>query len=276
MFNFRQPAHPTPGPSPSGEGCVLLELASGTPLPEGRGRGWGAPSARTCRRLLPLAAALLLAACRPDAPPTVQTPIALAAAAPAAAVTRLPFYHEATFTPHWYPTGQAPPDSLHVVGPFRFTDQSGQAVTNTTLAGHVYLANFFFTECPGICPRMNDNLAQVLRRFANEPDLRAVSYSVMPERDQVPVLRAYAESRGIDGRRWHLLTGPKAAIYQLARTQYFADQSLNAAADTSRFLHTEHILLVDRTGHLRGLYNGTLALDVDRMSEDVALLLKEE
>ncbi|MBO2011326.1 SCO family protein [Hymenobacter negativus] len=227
-----------------------------------------------CRHFLScLAGVLLLATCRPDAPATSEAP-----AAPAKQqdiVTRLPFYHDATFTPLWYPAGQLPADTVHVVGPFRFTDQNGQAVTNATLAGHVYLANFFFTECPGICPRMNDNLERVLHHFATEPDLRAVSYSVMPERDQVPVLRAYAESRHIDGRRWQLLTGSKAAIYQLARNQYFADQSLNPAADTGRFLHTEHILLVDRTGHLRGLYNGTLALDAERMKEDVALLLKE-
>jgi protein SCO1/2 len=191
-------------------------------------------------------------------------------------MTRLPYYHEATFTPHWYAAEQAPPDTLHVVGPFRFTDQNGRAVTNATLAGRIYLANFFFTECPGICPRMGGHLQQVLRHFAQRPDVQVVSHSVLPARDQVPVLHAYAQRQGIDGRRWHLVTGPKAAIYSMARRQYFADQPLNPATDTSRFVHTEHILLVDRTGHLRGLYNGTLALDVIRMQDDVALLLKEQ
>jgi len=222
-----------------------------------------------------LVGVVLLADCRRDARPASAPEAPGASIRQEEPVTRLPFYHDATFTPHWYPIGQPPADTLHVVGPFRFTDQSGQTVTNTTLAGHVYLANFFFTECPGICPRMNDNLAQVLRHFAPESDLRIVSYSVMPERDRQSVLRSYAKSRHIDGQRWHLLTGPKAAIYHLARTRYFADQRLMPATDTSRFLHTEHVLLVDRTGHLRGLYNGTLALDAERMKEDVALLLKE-
>ncbi|RSK42191.1 SCO family protein [Hymenobacter perfusus] len=221
-----------------------------------------------------LAGLLLLAGCRSDAPSASAAPSA--PARQEEAVMRLPFYHDATFTPHWYAPGQPPADTLHVVGPFRFTDQRGQTVTNATLAGHVYLANFFFTECPGICPRMNDNLAQVLRHFAPESGLRIVSYSVMPEHDQESVLRAYAGSRRIDGTRWHLLTGRKTAIYQLARAQYFADQSLTPAADTSRFLHTEHVVLVDRNGHLRGLYNGTLLLDAERMQEDIALLLKEK
>lgn len=137
------------------------------------------------------AAALLLAGCEPAAPAT--TAVSAAPTRPAeAVVTRLPYYHEATFTPHWYAAGQAPPDTLHVVGPFHFTDQNGRAVTNATLAGRIYLANFFFTECPGICPRMGGHLQQVLRHFAQRPDVQVVSHSVLPARDQVPVLHAYA------------------------------------------------------------------------------------
>ena len=219
-----------------------------------------------------VAAALLLpSGCRPETAETTA-----AAPGPEAAVARLPFYHDASFTPYWYEVGKKPPDTLHTVAPFRFTDQHGQAVTNATLAGRIYLANFFFTECPGICPRMGDNLRQVLRRFANRPEVVVVSHSVMPERDKVPVLRAYAQDHGIDSLRWHLVTGTRAAIYGVARQQYFAEQRPEATADTGRFLHTEHILLVDGTGHLRGLYNGTLALDALRMEEDIALLLKEQ
>jgi protein SCO1/2 len=151
-------------------------------------------------------------------------------------------------------------------------------VTNATLAGRIYLANFFFTACPGICPRMNEHLRQVLAHFAGHPDVLAVSHSVLPARDSVPALRAYAQAHHIDSRRWHLVTGPKAAIYAAAQQQYFADQPPlgSSPANLARFLHTEHILLVDRTGHLRGLYNGTLAVDVGRMEEDITLLLQEQ
>ncbi|GAA4501321.1 hypothetical protein GCM10023172_22970 [Hymenobacter ginsengisoli] len=115
-----------------------------------------------------------LACCQPATPLGSAAP----AAPPGRAVTRLPYYHEAGFAPHWYPTSQAPPDTLHTVGHFRFTDQQGRAVTNATLAGRIYLANFFFTECPGICPRMNE---QVLAHFAGHPDVQAISHSVLRE-----------------------------------------------------------------------------------------------
>ena len=172
----------------------------------------------------------------------------------------LPYYTSADFTPAWTAT---PPRSLTLA----VTSQLGARVTGADLAGRPYVASFIFTRCTTICPTLIDQLGRVQRATA----LRIVSYSVTPETDTVPVLAAFGRAHGIDPARWLLLTGDAASIYAAARTFYFAGDGRET--DPGAFLHTEKLLLVDGGGRLRGVYDGTLPHDVDRLIADAAVLL---
>lgn len=189
---------------------------------------------------------------------------------------RLPYYHTPDFSPIW--AGEQPVniDTLHIIAPFSFTDQNGQTVTNQTLSDKIYAANFFFTTCPSICPKMTNNLQAVIDSFANNPTVALVSLSVNPDTDNVAQLKEYAQNMHINSSQWHLLTGNRTQLYQLARQSYFAEEEPGYNKDSTEFLHTEHCVLVDKKGHLRGVYNATLKLEINRLIEDIAILLKEE
>jgi protein SCO1/2 len=163
---------------------------------------------------------------------------------------------------------------LHTIAPFKFIDQQGDTVTNKTFESKIYVANFFFTICPGICPKMTNNLQQVANAFKNKPIL-FISHSVTPDIDSVAQLKKYAQDHQINNLQWHLVTGNKQEIYSLARQSYFVEQEIGFDYTTQQFLHTEHFILVDQQGHLRGIYKGTLQLEVNRLIEDINLLLKE-
>lgn len=183
----------------------------------------------------------------------------------------LPYYHTSDFTPLW----QANADTIHRIAPFRFRDQQGNTITEKDYEGKIYAANFFFTTCFGICPKMMNNLQLVADTFAANQDVLLLSFSVMPEVDTIEKLNEYARLNNIDATRWHLLTGNRAAIYSLARQSFFAEAEPGLSKDSTEFLHTEHILLVDNQGHIRGVYNGTLELDAKRLTDDMRLLLSQ-
>jgi protein SCO1 len=187
----------------------------------------------------------------------------------------LPFYHTADFSPIWADEEKINTDTLHTIAPFSFTDQNNQTITNKTLQGKIYAANFFFTSCPSICPKMTNNMHLVADSFANNPNVALLSYSVTPDIDNVEKLHQYAQNKNINGNQWHLLTGNRSAIYQLARQSYFAEEEPGFTKDSTEFLHTEHCVLVDKKGHIRGIYNATLKLEMTRLIADIAILLKE-
>ena len=190
-------------------------------------------------------------------------------------VPRLPFYCAEDFTAEWIaPTDPRYP-KIHRIARFSLLNQQGDLVTNGTLAGKIYVANFFFTSCPGICPKMATNFLRVQTAFANDDDVRLVSHSVMPDSDTPEVLRTYAAEHGVVAGKWHLLTGDKQSIYTLARRSYFAEKLLGFRKDTSEFLHTENMMLIDRHGRIRGIYNATLPVDADRAIDDIRLLQRE-
>lgn len=189
---------------------------------------------------------------------------------------RLPYYHTPDFSPIWVDEQPVTIDTLHTVAPFSFTDQNGHTVTNQTLSGKIYAANFFFTTCPSICPKMTNNLQAVTDSFAKNSSVVLVSFSVNPETDTVAQLKEYAQNKHINSAQWHLLTGNRTQLYQLARQSYFAEEEPGYNKDSTEFLHTEHCVLVDKKGHLRGIYNATLKLEINRLIEDITILLKEE
>ncbi|MDA9763783.1 MAG: SCO family protein [Opitutales bacterium] len=189
-----------------------------------------------------------------------------------ASSTPLPYYTEPTFTPLWF---DEMPEDLHEIPSFSLTDQSGQTINQEQLKGNIYIANFFFTACPGICPKMTANLQGIQESFANEPLVKILSHSVAPSVDTVKQLKDYAERNEIDGTKWHLLTGSQESIYTLARKSYFADKAIGFNKSTQEFLHTENLLLIDSEGRIRGVYNGIRSLDMQRLSTDIHTLLKE-
>jgi len=186
----------------------------------------------------------------------------------------LPFYHTADFTPQWI-SDKTQLDTLHTLANFEFTNQSNQKITQENLRGKIHVACFFFTLCPGLCPKIMGNMKVVQDSFQHDKNFIIASYSVMPDRDGVPVLRNYATKNKIIDNKWHLLTGDKKQIYQLARKSYFADENLGVQKGENDFLHTENFILVDKNLRIRGIYNGTLSLEIEQLIKDIQTLQKE-
>lgn len=186
----------------------------------------------------------------------------------------LPYYKEATFTPHWLSEGGETVNKLHRIGAFKLLNQNGDTITEQTVAGKIHVANFFFTICPGICPKMNANLEEVQSAFLFDDEVLLLSYSVMPTRDSVSVLKAYAKEKLVVSGKWHLLTGDKKQIYNLGRKRYFVEEDLGVTPVEDSFLHSENFVLVDQDGHIRGIYNGLNKTDVNQLIEDIKSLKK--
>ena len=184
----------------------------------------------------------------------------------------LPYYHTANFTPYWEGESKFSKDTLHTIAPFEFTNQDGNVVTGRDYKNKIYVADFFFTICPGICPTLTSNLKKVAEAFKENPDVMFLSYSVTPDIDSVAQLKKYALDHDLPSS-WNLVTGDKEEIYTLARQSYFAEREIGFQNSTQEFLHTEHFILVDQDGHIRGIYNGTLELEAGRLIDDIQLLL---
>ena len=184
----------------------------------------------------------------------------------------LPYYHTANFTPYWEGESKFSKDTLHTIAPFEFTNQDGNVVTGSNYKNKIYVADFFFTICPGICPTLTSNLKKVAEAFKENPDVMFLSYSVTPDIDSVAQLKKYAQKHNLPAS-WNLVTGDKEEIYTLARQSYFAEREIGFQNSTQEFLHTEHFILVDKEGHIRGIYNGTLELEAGRLIDDIQLLL---
>ncbi|CAN5459775.1 hypothetical protein BH09GEM1_BH09GEM1_33920 [soil metagenome] len=179
----------------------------------------------------------------------------------------LPYYSDATLTPRWSIGRDA--EALHGVGDFRLTDASGRAVTRADVAGHVYVASFFYTECRTLCPDLKVQLARVHEAFARDTNVFILAHSVMPERDDAARLAHYAVRNGIDGKQWRLLTGTRAELTRLAHDAYFVELADTTGNTRGRLRHTETLVLVDTHGHIRGVYDGSLAYDVTQLIADI-------
>lgn len=186
----------------------------------------------------------------------------------------LPYYHTADFTPHWI-SDKSQLDTIHTLANFEFTNQNNQKITQEKLRGKIHVACFFFTICPSLCPKIMGNMKVVQDSLQHDKNFLITSYSVMPERDSVSALRKYATENQIIDNKWHLLTGDKKQIYQLARKSYFADENLGVQKGINDFLHTENFILVDKNLHIRGIYNGTLQLEINQLLKDVKTLESE-
>lgn len=180
----------------------------------------------------------------------------------------LPYYADPAFTPHWFASAADIQPDFHQIPAFALPNQYGEVVTEDTVAGKVYVANFFFASCAGICRKMNTNVQRVQDTFAEDEDVLFLSHSVTPDADTPEVLLRYSADFGSQRGRWHFLTGDREQIYALGRQSYFAEEDRgNPRPDA--FLHSENLLLVDGNRRLRGIYNGLNSADVSRLIDDL-------
>ena len=162
----------------------------------------------------------------------------------------------------------------HQIASFNLTNQIGQAVNQNTTKNKIYIANFFFATCQSICPMMSNQLQEVQKAFLADDSVLILSHSVNPLHDTVAVLSNYGDTYGAKTNKWHLLTGNKKQIYDLAKTSYL----VNAFEDDGSpegFLHSELFLLIDKKSRIRGMYDGTNTSEVKKLIEDVKLLKQE-
>ncbi len=166
---------------------------------------------------------------------------------------------------------------LSYVQPFSFLDQNGKRITEEDTKGKVYVAEYFFTSCTGICPIMNTNMKRIYASFANEPNFVILSHSVDPETDSVGRLRKYADSMGIRENRWHMLTGRKDSLYNAARVSYLLDDPKNNHDKIEdQFIHTQFLALVDKSGRVRKIYDSLKKNELDELKKDIVTLLNEK
>ena len=188
----------------------------------------------------------------------------------------LPYYNEPDFTPIFLTdTSEVKYKINHTITDFSFRDQDSILISQKNIEGKIHIANFIFTTCGSICPKMTTNLKIVNDSLKNHSDIVLLSYSVTPWIDTPSVLKKYKARNDITNPNWHFLTGSKNDIYSLARKSYFAEEDIGFSKDSSEFLHTEHFILVDKTKRIRGIYNGTLELEMQQMLDDIKNLENE-
>lgn len=192
-----------------------------------------------------------------------------------ASVSRIPYYNTPDFTPVFLSETEAATKITHRIHAFSFYNQDSTLFRSGSLQGKVYVANFIFTRCSNICPEMTAQMKRIDQAFHSNPKVALLSFTVTPWLDDVPTLHSFGEKYQISSANWSLLTGSKEAIYNLARKSFFAEEALGYHKDTKEFLHTEHLILVDQKGRIRGIYNGTLPLDAVQCIEDMKILLTE-
>ncbi len=163
----------------------------------------------------------------------------------------------------------------HTVPEFYLMAQDSAAFTNADVAGKIHVVNFFFTSCPSICPAMIGQMKRLQENTKDIKELIFLSHTVDPKRDSIPKLNAYIKERSLDTHNWFFLYGEKEEVYELGSNGYLVNAMEDEKADGG-FLHSEHFVLVDREGRVRGLYDGTKNEQVDKLEQDIRLLLKKE
>lgn len=163
----------------------------------------------------------------------------------------------------------------HTIADFSFVNQNGKIVTQKDYEGKIYVADFFFTTCQSICPKMTSNMADVQKAILNNPKVMLLSHSVLPDMDSVSVLKKYALEKGVDDRKWNLVTGDKKKIYEMARKSYLVVK-MGKPEELYDMVHTENFVLVDSKRRIRGFYDGTNPTAVKKLIADIDWLCKNE
>ncbi|MEN9907648.1 MAG: hypothetical protein RLZZ540_789 [Bacteroidota bacterium] len=186
----------------------------------------------------------------------------------------LPIYNPADVNPELVDSTVQYISKYHTIADFSFTNQNGKTITQKDYEGKIYVADFFFTTCGSICPKMTTNLVDVQKAIRNNPKVMLLSHTVFPEVDSVAVLKAYAIKHGVDDSKWNLVTGDKKEIYTMARKSYLAVK-LGKPSELYDMVHTENFVLVDTKRRVRGFYDGTKKEEIQRLIEDINFLCNE-
>ncbi|RDI56581.1 SCO family protein [Flavobacterium glaciei] len=186
----------------------------------------------------------------------------------------LPIFNPADVNPELVDSTVQYKSKYHTIADFSFINQNGKIITQKDYEGKIYVADFFFTTCGSICPKMTTNLSDIQKAFANNPKVKLLSHTVFPETDSVPVLKAYAKKHQVDDNKWNLVTGDKKEIYTMARKSYLAVK-LGKPSELYDMVHTENFVLVDTKRRVRGFYDGTNKEDMERLIEDITFLSNE-
>lgn len=188
---------------------------------------------------------------------------------------------------HWYESNKSslpvlgPAQQLkgnevpHTIAPFQLTNQQGETVTLDKWKGKIVVADFFFTHCPSICPKMTANLKKVQAAYAGDEALLISSFTVDPERDSAAQLARYAAKFAVSPTHWDLLTGDKKELYKLGRKSFLIIAT-DGDGGPDDFIHSDKFVLIDRQQRIRGFYSGTEAADVEQMIKDIGKLKKEK
>ncbi len=163
----------------------------------------------------------------------------------------------------------------HTIGEFTLVNQYGDTVTNKSLEGKVYVADFFFTTCPTICPVMKKQMKKVYEATRADERVAILSHTIDPKHDTPEVLRKFAEDLGITGTKWQFVTGPKKDIYDIGQGSYMVTAKEDSTAEGG-YLHSGAFILIDTHRRVRGTYDGTKEADAERLIKDIHQLLKEE
>ena len=163
---------------------------------------------------------------------------------------------------------------FHKIDNFSLVNQNNEIITNETYDGKIYIADFFFTTCPGICPIMKENMIVLQDEFINDDDILLLSHTVTPEIDSVPILKKYSQEQGVVDSKWNMVTGDKKQIYNLARKSYLVAEDIESPRQYD-MIHTENFVLVDSKRRIRGFYDGTDSDVMDNLISDIKILKKE-
>jgi protein SCO1/2 len=162
----------------------------------------------------------------------------------------------------------------HKIAPFSFENQNGKTITQDDYEGKIYIADFFFTTCPTICPKMTANMGSIQEEILNDSTVMLLSFSVTPKIDSVPQLKKYAIEKGVNDEKWNLLTGNKKEIYTMARKSYLVVKE-DGDGGPYDMIHTENFILVDPKKRIRGFYDGTDTLAMRELLIDLEILKDE-
>lgn len=163
----------------------------------------------------------------------------------------------------------------HQIADFAFVNQVGDTISNEDVAGKIYVADFFFTSCPTICPIMKKEMLRVYEKYQDQANFKILSHSIDPTHDTQEVLKDYAEKLGVkDASTWNFLTGDQEKVFEIGQTSYLTT-AMADQAEPGGFLHSGAFLLVDGKGRIRGVYDGTKSDQVDRLLADIPKLLNQ-
>lgn len=162
----------------------------------------------------------------------------------------------------------------HTIADFSLLNQNGETITQDTYKNKIYVADFFFTTCQTICPIMTGHMHQIQEELKDDADIMLLSHTVTPEIDSVPQLKKYAIKKGVNDKKWNLVTGDKKQIYDLARKSYLVAK--DNPQDEYELIHTENFVLVDTKKRIRGFYDGTNPEEIQKLLRDIEILKLED